>query len=501
MRVLLVNANQYKDPMPVMPLGLCSVASSLESAGHTVRVLDLCFTLNTAGAIRTEVERFSPELVGVGVRNIDNSAGNQPVFFLDDTRRAVFEPLKAVFPGPVVLGGAPAGINAAECLALFDIEYAVQGDGEHAMVELARRLSEGGDPRGIPGLVIRRGGAIVEANPPDHFPDLDALPWARPHRHLDLGLYQLYRTPFQVQTKRGCALGCTYCTYNRLEGTSYRLRSPKLVADEVEEFVRETHIRHVEIVDSTFNVPLDHAKAVLRELISRKLGLRVSTMGLNPRYVDEEFVGLMKQVGFMEACFGVEAGTPAMLAALGKNFGLEHIEEAARLIRKTRIPTSWFLLLGAPGETLETARETLDALRRIAGWLDFVNIGVGIRVYNGAPLAEAWAREHGGPPPDAFLRPVALTPEVELARLKALVEHAVARNHNFFAYERRADVPLPFRVVFNLLFRKQPIWRSYVFFRFLEKVTGLFLFRVLAVRLRVGALELPAPLQGARRAE
>ena len=99
-----------------------------------------------------------------------------------------------------------------------------------------------------------------------------------------LALYKLYNTPFSIQTKRGCALACTYCTYNRIEGRAYRLRSPAAVADEIEDFVKSTGIRTVEIVDSTFNVPLDHAKAVLAEIISRSLKLRLLTMGLNPRF-------------------------------------------------------------------------------------------------------------------------------------------------------------------------------------------------------------------------
>ena len=57
MRILLINSNRLKHPWPVIPFGLCYVASSLESAGHEVRVLDLCFTENPAN----EIERLVPD--------------------------------------------------------------------------------------------------------------------------------------------------------------------------------------------------------------------------------------------------------------------------------------------------------------------------------------------------------------------------------------------------------------------------------------------------------
>ena len=64
--------------------------------------------------------------------------------------------------------------------------------------------------------------------------------------------------------------------YNKIEGKQYRLRSPKLIANEIEMLVKETGISHVEFADSIFNIPLSHAKEVLREVIRKKPDLRNS---------------------------------------------------------------------------------------------------------------------------------------------------------------------------------------------------------------------------------
>jgi anaerobic magnesium-protoporphyrin IX monomethyl ester cyclase len=489
MRVLLVNSNRYLDPLPVMPMGLCAVASALEQAGHEVLLLDLALSINPRDGIARSVAEHRPQLVGVSVRNIDNAAGFKPIFLLERTRRDVILPLKEVFSGPIVLGGPSMGISAPECLSFFDLGLAVRGDGERAMVALAQRLQEGAEVKGVPGLVVREGGAIVADNPPDFVEDLDRLPWPRPQRHLDLAGYRAYGTPYQLQTKRGCALRCSYCTYRNLEGATYRLRSPQAVADEVEEFVRETGIRRVEIVDSTFNAPLPHAKACLAALADKKLDLRLSSMGFNPRYMDEEFALLMKRAGFVEASFGVEAGCDATLAALGKDYTVEHVRAAARAVRAVRIPTIWFLLLGAPGETLSTVRETLRTIDEVAQPWDLVNVGIGVRLYCGSQMSEDHQRAHGRPA-DNFLKPLAYQPEgVTLERIKAEVATRMAFRPNYLMYEDQAPIPLPVQRLFHRLFPRRLIWRAYIGVRRLAKASGLFLLvRVLANRLKYGKL-------------
>lgn len=103
MRVLLINSNQCTSPLPVIPCGLCSVASATEQAGHQVSVLDLCFSQHASRSLQLALSRFQPDLVGVSVRNLDNAAGYRTEFLLAATKRQVFEPLRALFRGPTVV--------------------------------------------------------------------------------------------------------------------------------------------------------------------------------------------------------------------------------------------------------------------------------------------------------------------------------------------------------------------------------------------------------------
>jgi hypothetical protein len=492
MKILLISANRLRDPLPVIPFGVCAVASALEGAGHQVEVLDLCFSPRPAQAVRRAIARLQPSIVGVTIRNIDTGSGYEPGFLVDRVRDQVIEPLKQAFSGPIVLGGAAAGINGPELLAYLGLTYAIQGDGEAAMVEFAARHGARRPLNGVPGLVIRSPDGAIERNPPAFPDDLDALPPAEPHRHISLAPYRLYSSPLQVQTKRGCAMACSYCTYNRLEGSTYRLRKPEAVADEIERGMRATGIRDVEIVDSMFNFPLDHAKAVLRAVIARNLRPRLSTMGMNPRYVDAELVDLMRRSGFVEACLGIEAGSDAMLRALGKNFTVADIQEARRKLRGSGIPVMWFLLLGAPGETRETIAETFRTVDRVAGPLDLVNIGVGIRVYQGAPIAGLWLEEHPGARED-FLRPLAYVPQaLGIDEIMALAAAATDVRPRYFLFGPGAHIPLPVRLLVRALLPRQPIWRVYIVSRMALKLTGVLDLFGLARRLARRAVRRPA---------
>ena len=165
-RVLLINSNRHKQPWPVLPFGICYVAAACEQAGHDVRVLDLCFSKNPSSDIQKSIRAHRPDVVGIGIRNIDSGTGHSREFQPDSVKSNVIDPVKSAFSGPIVIGGSAVGINARELLELFDLAFAVRGDGETTMVELLRRHASGEPWTNVPGLVEYRQGRIVSDEPP-----------------------------------------------------------------------------------------------------------------------------------------------------------------------------------------------------------------------------------------------------------------------------------------------------------------------------------------------
>jgi radical SAM superfamily enzyme YgiQ (UPF0313 family) len=478
MRVLLINANRFKQPWPVIPFGLCYVAASVESAGHEVKVLDLCFSKRPALDILYSIREWRPEVVGVSIRNIDNSAGYNTLFLLEETRSQVIEPLKKAFNSPIIIGGPSVGISGPEMLDFLDLKYAIRGDGETAMVEFLRRIKNGISLQDLGGLVHRENGKIITDNPPLRVENLDTLPPVKPQRYINLKPYQRFDSPLQVQTKRGCALKCSYCTYNRIEGGYCRLRDPKRIADEIEELVNETGINHIEFTDSTFNIPLHHTKAVLKAVIAKKMNLRLRTMGLNPGAVDEELADLIKEAGFRDVDLGVESGSNITLKGLGKSFRKKDVLQAGKLLQERRIPSTWYLLVGAPGETYDTLQETFATVNKAASNWDLINIGVGIRVYEGAPIAELMKRKDPACTNDNFLHPVHFKPEaLSLEDIKIITKKTALRHPNYFMYDEDENTPLFLLMLgasfLRLFAPRKPIWKLHIIIRKLQNFSGI----------------------------
>jgi radical SAM superfamily enzyme YgiQ (UPF0313 family) len=495
-KVLLINSNRFKHPWPVIPFGLCYIATALEANSNLkVSFLDLCFSHNCEIDIRNSIRNFVPDVIGISVRNIDDTGGYYVHFLLEDVKNDVIDNCKKEFRGPIVIGGPSVGISGREMLDYFDLEYAIRGDGEAVMAEFVNRIENKESPEGLHGLIIRRDKIIIEDNDPFRFENLDLLPFPKPLRYIDLKKYRLFGSPVHIQTKRGCALRCSYCTYNKIEGSSYRLRNPELIADEIEILVQETGINHIEFTDSTFNIPLSHAKSVLREVIGKNLDLRLHTMGLSPAAVDEELLDLMKDAGFNEVDIGAESACDKVLESLSKNFKRQDIFNTANLLKMKRIPVTWFLMLGDLSESKETVVETLNTIAKTASHWDLVFVSTGVRVYNGAPLADLIRKNNINCTSDNFLRPVKIEPEkISLEDIHLITRDYSFRYPNFYFYDKKHIIPGWLLVIANRLIRilhsRQPVWRILILLKKTEMVLCITLIKKIVSRIKMKSLNI-----------
>src|ERR1035437_4893970 len=478
-KVLLINSNRFKHPWPVIPFGLICIATVLETNGnHNIYFLDLCFSLNCEEDIQKAVRNFVPDVIGVSIRNIDDTGGYNIHFLLEDVKNDVIDYCRKEFSGPIIIGGPSVGISGREMLEYFDLEYAVRGDGEAVMLEFEKRIENRQPLEGLKGLIIRRDKTIIQDYEPFRVQDLDSMPFPKPLRYLDLDRYRRLGSPVQIQSKRGCALRCSYCTYNNIEGKQYRLINPRRVADEMEILVKETGINHVEFADSVFNIPFSLVKEVLWEVISKNLDLKLHTMGLSTAAVDEDLLNLMKSAGFNEMDIGAESACDEVLESLAKNFKCSDVINTANLLKKKKIPVTWFIMLGAPAETKESVLETLNTIRRVASKWDLVFVSTGVRVYNGSPLAKEIMKHDLHCRDDNFLHPVKIEPEkIGLADIHTISKRYSFRFPNFYFYEKEHITPGYILIIGNLLLKlfhsRQPVWRLLILLKRIELVLGI----------------------------
>jgi anaerobic magnesium-protoporphyrin IX monomethyl ester cyclase len=158
-------------------------------------------------------------------------------------------------------------------------------------------------------------------------------------------------------------------------------------------------------VDSTFNDPKGHAEAICREIIGRKMKVRLRTMGMNPRHCSEELFELMIHAGFAQIDATPDTASVRMLKTMGKGFHLEEVINMATLIRKFNLPTMWFFLFGGPGEDRSTFNETVDFIRSYISPEDLVYLNAGLRIYPHTPLYRTAVNEGRIKPGQSILYP------------------------------------------------------------------------------------------------
>jgi radical SAM superfamily enzyme YgiQ (UPF0313 family) len=251
--------------------------------------------------------------------------------------------------------------------------------------------------------------------------------------------------------------------YNAIEGRTYRLRKASDIADEIETAVTEHGVRHVDFVDSTFNLPLSHGRAVCEELARRALPVEYSTMGLNPAGVRDEFVVQMKRAGFRTVMCTPESASDVMLESLQKGYDKGAVLRAARALRNAELRTFWFFMIGAPGETLDTVRETLTFCEEHVPPADMVLFSTGIRVYAGTPLEQRCKEMGWFDVGDPLFEPSwYLSPELDLEALYALLVRAAQSHPNWMINAETVLSPalaLLMKRAFRMVGWKGPFWQ------------------------------------------
>jgi len=396
MRVLLISANTERINMPTLPLGLGCVAEAARRAGHEVKLLDLMGVTDPKPVIEKTANDFSPDVIGISLRNIDDQKMEDTRIFLNHVRD-VISVCRSLSDAPIVLGGAGYSIVPESALEYLQADMGIQGEGETAFATLLDRLEEKASLSGIPGLYIREKGLQGKKT---YVQDLDSLPlpaadyWA-PSYASDPDFWM------PVHTRRGCSMDCSYCSTATIEGKVLRKRSPKAVLQWMTSYA-EKGFRRFFFTDNTFNLPASYAKELCRQILAAGLDISWRCI-IYPVKIDEDMVNDMAGAGCKEVSLGFESGSKQMLRAMNKKFSPEDVRHTSEMFKKFAIRRTGFLLLGGPGETKESVEESFafaDSLK-----LDMLKITMGIRIYPHTPLARIAVEEGIITPEDNLLAP------------------------------------------------------------------------------------------------
>ncbi|MFC1495404.1 B12-binding domain-containing radical SAM protein [Thermodesulfobacteriota bacterium] len=378
MKILLISTNTETINMQVFPLGLASVAQAVMNSGHQVKWLDLMGQADIDPLITGTINDFDPDVIGISIRNVDDQNMKKPVFFLPAVRHIV-DLCKNISGSPIVAGGAGYSIFPDSCLEYINADMGIKGEGEAVFPELLKRL-ESNQPADINGLYVRGKGARAEAV---YMYELDKFPLPDPDQ-FPLTAYKGDSFFVPVQTRRGCPVGCSYCSTPTIEGRHLRKRSPGKIISWLKKWI-EKGFSSFQFVDNTFNLPNEYAIDLCKAIIGESLDIRWRSI-IYPGHISDKLVNNMAQAGCTEISFGFESGSDDILVSMNKEYRADTVLKSIENFKQNNISVMGFLLLGGPGETRDTVMRSLEFAEKSGA--DSLKVTSGIRIYPGTQLAE-----------------------------------------------------------------------------------------------------------------
>jgi anaerobic magnesium-protoporphyrin IX monomethyl ester cyclase len=160
-----------------------------------------------------------------------------------------------------------------------------------------------------------------------------------------------------LATAKSCPYACSFCGFPARAG-QYKYIDVGLVEKQLNR-LRDLGVDTVTFLDDTFNVPKTRFKELLRMMIRNQYNFKWNSFYRSDQG-DKETIALMAESGCEGVFIGMESGSDAMLEKMNKTSRRKHYAEAIPLLREHGIYTHANLIIGFPGETPETVRQSLD---------------------------------------------------------------------------------------------------------------------------------------------
>jgi hopanoid biosynthesis associated radical SAM protein HpnJ len=267
--------------------------------------------------------------------------------------------LKIAFVGPHVTVLPEQSLR--DCPA---IDFVARKEFDYSVTDFAK-----GKPLAeIPGISYRKNGSVVHNPDPPQISDLDALPDVTDIYHRDLDPRR-YNVPFllhpfvSLYTTRGCPAQCTFCLWPQtLSGHPWRKRSTDRVAAEMAKAKEYwPWVKEFFFDDDTFNIQ----KARTIELCAKLKPLGMTWSCTSRVTTDYETLKAMKEAGCRLLIVGYESGDAQILKNIKKGATVERARQFTKDCHKLGLVIHGDFILGLPGETRETIRNTINFAKEL----------------------------------------------------------------------------------------------------------------------------------------
>jgi anaerobic magnesium-protoporphyrin IX monomethyl ester cyclase len=340
----------YQNPT----VGLAILAAVVEKNGFEVMVLDCPALHMTYNHIKQEIASFKPDIVGI--------TSVTPTF---SSALKVAHITKEAYPQTLVVFGGPHVTIADDqfILQYQDVDVIVKGEGEQTMVDLVHYVSGAVRLEEVAGITYRKNGQLVRTANRPCIDNLDELPPPAYH-YFPLNKYRIFgKLGLPMVTGRGCTSECGFCLIPQIGGNIYRTKTSAKVVDEMEWLRDHYHPDFLTFNDEVFTLDKKRVSAICSEIRQRKITIPWDCQ-TRADLVSKELLYTMRAANCQLVSFGVESGSQKILNAMKKGTTVQQNEMAIRWAKEAGLSVTVSLIIGYPGETKETLKQTINFMKK-----------------------------------------------------------------------------------------------------------------------------------------
>ena len=266
---------------------------------------------------------------------------------------------KIIIGGPFALTHSrtlePAVLEYLFSITIGADIYVISSQGEAALVEIIHALKNNTSMDQIPNIYYKtaegyKSTPMVEEN--NKLSD-NMVNWS---------LFANKMNPLvSVRTSISCPFSCAFCGFPERAG-NYQTAEVEKIEEELNELNKIEATKIVKFIDDTFNVPTERFKKILKMMIKNRYKFKWFS-NFRCQFADRETLELMKESGCEGVFLGIESGNNNVLKNMNKNASVEKYLVGIELLREFQVLTMGSFIIGFPGETNETARDTMNFIK------------------------------------------------------------------------------------------------------------------------------------------
>ncbi|MFT6633480.1 MAG: radical SAM superfamily enzyme YgiQ (UPF0313 family) [Bacteriovoracaceae bacterium] len=254
------------------------------------------------------------------------------------------------------------------------IDACVVGEGEETVLELLHAFDNNLKLDNIKGIsYVNNDGEIISTPRRKRQREVGMIPapnWKgvpiQNYLNNNCGINSLARKSIPIIATRGCPYSCTFCTVPNMWDSKWYARDPHSVVAEIENYVTEFDVNHVDFVDLTLVINKKWMHNFCDALIAANLDITWAIpIGTRTETLDKELLAKMRKSGLSRVLYSAESGSKETLDRIKKCLKIEHFEEIVQETSKLGVCVKIALIFGFPGQTVKEVFDTFKLLNRL----------------------------------------------------------------------------------------------------------------------------------------